>query len=291
MILYGISARQHVHVVFISGQFELKVKEMFKKLLNEREENWLKYKKEATERVAELSEVFGGNKPLTRIEKNDNLKTWFNEISKQIENLTQENSTTRKIIQLIQALEEVQEFHQLESHLQVKQFLVDTRKYLHQMIRTINIKEEVMITLQIVGDLSYAWESVESYTSIMQEGIKKDPSLVIKLRATFLKLASALEIPLLRINQAHSDDLVSVSKYYSNELVCYVRKVLQIIPETMFETLAKIITLQTDVIKELPTRLEKDKLKEFSQLEERFQVAKLTHSISVFSQGISLRFY
>jgi hypothetical protein len=56
------------------------------------------------------------------------------------------------------------------------------------MIRTINIKEDVLITLQIVGDLSYAWEIVDSYTSIMQEGIKKDPSLVIKLRATFLKV-------------------------------------------------------------------------------------------------------
>ena len=67
-----------------------------------------------------------------------------------------------------------------------------------------------------------------SYTQFMQEGIKKDPSLVIKLRATFLKLASALDLPLLRINQANSPDLVSVSKYYSGELVGYVRKVLQV---------------------------------------------------------------
>jgi WASH complex subunit strumpellin len=51
----------------------------------------------------------------------------------------------------------VQEFHQLESNLQVRQFLADTRQYLHQMIRTINIKEEVLITIEIVADLSYAW--------------------------------------------------------------------------------------------------------------------------------------
>ena len=62
----------------------------------------------------------------------------------------------------------------------------------------------------------------------MQKGIKTDPSLVTKLRATFLKLASALDLPLLRINQANSPDLVSVSKYYSGELVAYVRKVLQV---------------------------------------------------------------
>ena len=59
---------------------------------------------------------------------------------------------------------QVQEFHQLESNLQVCQFLADTRKFLHQMIRTINIKEEVLITMQIVGDLSYAWQIIEIYT-------------------------------------------------------------------------------------------------------------------------------
>lgn len=58
---------------------------------------------------------------------------------------------------------QVQEFHQLESNLQIKQFLEDTRKFLHQMLRTINIKEEVLITLEMVADLSYAWEIIDRY--------------------------------------------------------------------------------------------------------------------------------
>lgn len=120
----------------------------------------------------------------------------------------------------------------------------------------------------------------------MQKGIQDDPSMVIKLRATFLKLATALDLPLLRINQANSPDLVSVSQYYSNELVNYVRKVLHIIPETMFGLLAKIVELQTSSIKEVPTRLMKDQLKMYAQLEPRYEVAKLTHSISVFTEGI-----
>ena len=90
----------------------------------------------------------------------------------------------------------------------------------------------------------------------------------------------------MRINQAGSADLVSVSQYYSGELVAYVRKVLQIIPQTMFSLLAKIIHLQTTSIKEVPTRLEKDKMKEFAQLDERYEVARLTHAISVFTEGI-----
>lgn len=73
--------------------------------------------------------------------------------------------------------------------MQVKQFLLDTRTYLHHMVRAGNIKEEVLITMQMIADLSYAWEIVDSYTRYMQEGIKRDPGLVIKLRATFLKVS------------------------------------------------------------------------------------------------------
>lgn len=76
-----------------------------------------------------------------------------------------------------------------------------------------------------MADLSYAWILIDSYTRFMQEFIKKQPSLVIKLRATFLKMTSALQLPCQRIDQAGSPDLASVSAYYSRELVGYVRKV------------------------------------------------------------------
>ncbi|KAH0509591.1 WASH complex subunit strumpellin [Microtus ochrogaster] len=213
-----------------TAQFEFILKEMFKQMLSEKQSKWEHYKKEGSERMTELADVFSGVKPLTRVEKNENLQAWFREISKQILSLNYDDSTAagRKTVQLIQALEEVQEFHQLESNLQVCQFLADTRKFLHQMIRTINIKEEVLITMQIVGDLSFAWQLIDSFTSIMQESIRVNPSMVTKLRATFLKLASALDLPLLRINQANSPDLLSVSQYYSGELVSYVRKVAKL---------------------------------------------------------------
>ncbi|XP_038666101.1 WASH complex subunit 5 isoform X1 [Scyliorhinus canicula] len=271
-----------------SAQFEFVLKEMFKQMLSEKQAKWESYQKEGSERMTELAEVFSGVKPLTRVEKNENLQAWFREISKQISSLNYEDSTAagRKTVQLIQALEEVQEFHQLESNLQICQFLADTRKFLHQMIRTINIKEEVLITMQIIGDLSYAWQLIDSYTTIMQEGIRVSPFMVTKLKATFLKLASALDLPLMRINQANSTDLLSVSQYYSGELVAYVRKVLQIIPESMFTSLAKIIKLQTHNIMEVPTRLDKDKLKDYAQLGSRYEVARLTHAISIFTEGI-----
>uniref|UniRef100_A0A6I8NTA6 WASH complex subunit 5 n=1 Tax=Ornithorhynchus anatinus TaxID=9258 RepID=A0A6I8NTA6_ORNAN len=271
-----------------TAQFEFILKEMFRQMLSEKQAKWERYRAEGSERTTELADVFSGVKPLTRVERNENLQAWFREISKQILSLNYDDSTAagRKTVQLIQALEEVQEFHQLESNLQVCQFLADTRKFLHQMIRTINIKEEVLITMQIVGDLSFAWQLIDSFTAIMQESIRANPSMVTKLRATFLKLASALDLPLLRINQANSPDLLSVSQYYSGELVSYVRKVLQIIPESMFTSLLKIIKLQTHDIAEVPTRLDKDRLRDYAQLVPRYEVAKLTHAISIFTEGI-----
>lgn len=269
-----------------TAQLELCVRDMYKSLLAEKDQNWEELKKESYNSLVELSEAFTGTKPLTRIPKNPNLERWFLEISKQVNSLEKDDmASSRKIVQLIQALEEVQEFHQLESNMQVVQFLTETRKFLHQMIRNMNIKEDVLITMQIIGDLSYGWELIDCFTPYMQLGIKREPTIVIKLRAIFLKLASALEIPLLRINQAHSEDLISVSQYYSSELEIYVRKVLQIIPKMMFEKMARIIEIQTSVLKELPTRLDKDKLKDYAQLNERFEYAELTHSVSVFGEG------
>ena len=49
-------------------------------------------------------------------------------------------------------------------------------------------------------------------------------------------------------------------------------QVLQIIPESMFTVLHQIINILTHRIREVPTRLEKDKMKEFAQLDERYQV-------------------
>jgi WASH complex subunit strumpellin len=40
----------------------------------------------------------------------------------------------------------------------------------------------------------------------------------------------------------------------------------------MFRSLAKIIQLLTSQIKEVPTRLEKEKMKEYAQLDERYEV-------------------
>ncbi|XP_053956653.1 WASH complex subunit homolog 5 [Anastrepha ludens] len=282
-------SEQLLELLLDCSQLELVVKDILRNLISAKNERWSQFKREVLDRLNELREAFGGSRPLSKIENNPQLKLWFSEISNEVQKLNEKNANVsgRTLIQLIQALEEVEEFHNLQANMQVKQYLHETREFLHRMIQVINVKEDILINMQLISDLSYAWRLLDrDFTVIMQESIKKNPKSVIRLRAAFLKLASALEIPLLRINQAHSEDLVSVSNYYSTELANYMRKVLQIIPETMFSILARIIHLQTEVLHEIPTRLEKDKLKEYAQFDDRYTVAKLTHSIAIFSEGI-----
>lgn len=271
-----------------ASQLELKVKDILRNLFDEKESKWAEYRSESATRIKDLVSVFSGEKIFMKVEENKNLKPWFEHIHAEVMNLDLNNATVtgRKIVQLIQALETVQEFHNLDANAQVCQHLTEIREYLHKMIYHLNITEEILINVQLIGDLSYAWRLIDDYTAVMQEHIKKSPSLVIKLRAVFMKMASALEIPLLRINQAKSDDLASVSQYFSNELADYVRKVLQVIPKTIFEILTEVIHLQTNVIQELPTRLPKTSLKDFAQLDNRYVVSRLTYQLSVFTEGV-----
>ncbi|KAI5713146.1 hypothetical protein M8J75_014032 [Diaphorina citri] len=275
-------------LILNTSEFELKIKELLKALLEDKQNKWNSCKQECNERLNYLIELFSGAKPLPKVHKNQQLEKWFSEINSHLEslNFSDEMGSVQKIVQFIQALDSVKEFHGLSSNAQVEQWIDECIKYLNIMVRSVNVKDKVMIHLQIIADLSYAWKLIDQFTPLMQDAIKNEPSLLIKLRALFLKLSTSLEIPLLRINQAESEDLISVSQYYSNELVTYMQHVLQIIPQTMFTLMADITNLQTNVMLEVPTRLDKDKLKDYAQLDTRFEIAHLTHSISVFTQGI-----
>jgi WASH complex subunit strumpellin len=272
------------------SQLEYNVREIYRRMIEQKQGQWEQLKKEAVERTQELSEVFSGTKPLTRIAKNDNLQKWFMLISGKIDALNYEatgtTSTGRDITQLVNAIQEVLHFHEIDKNLQVKQFVNDTANFLMQMINTCNIKDDALVQMQLISDMSYAIQLIDNFTAHMQQLIKQQPSLVIKLRATFLKLAFALDLPLVRITQANSNDFMSVNEFYSDELVSYVRKVLQIIPKSMFGLLAEIISIQTSKLREVPTLLDKEKLKEFAQLDQRYEIAKLTYSISLYTEGI-----
>ena len=106
------------------------------------------------------------------------------------------------------------------------------------------------------------------------------------LRTVFMKIASIMNQPLVRIIEANSDNLKSVADYYSSELVRFVKRVLQVIPKKIFTLLERISLILTSSVKEFEAKLSKEELKEFAKYDDRYQLAKITHEISLLTEGM-----
>ena len=154
------------------------------------------------------------------------------------------------------------------------------------MVRIVGLDDRLLSTIEVVTDMSYAWEIMDDYREVIHARIRKDPQAVNSLRAVFIKLSSILDIPMVRITQANSPDTDSVAAYYSNELMRYVRRVLEVIPQTVFRILAQLIDLQTGELKPLPIKIETQALAQCAQMEQRYELARLTYLVSVFTRGI-----
>ena len=97
--------------------------------------------------MKELADYFSGNRPLTRgVQKNENYERWFLEMENQINsmNFDDAGSSSRKIQMLIQALDDVEQYHQIEGNLQIKQFLQETKDYMRHMVDTVNLNSDIL---------------------------------------------------------------------------------------------------------------------------------------------------
>ncbi|XP_023324420.1 WASH complex subunit 5 [Eurytemora carolleeae] len=282
-----IGSKDLFSLLVLSSRLEQLIREMFQKILQHRADMWNKLKEDSSNRLKELADVFGGEQKLSRIQPNKKLQSWLQQRAEQISQLDVDDAEKSSYIavQLIQALTEARSFNQLSSNLQVIQYLSETEKNLLQMVQLVSAKDQVLVKVQILADFSYGWELVQNFTQIMQSEIKSTPSVVSDIRCVFIKMSGAMEGAVLRISEAESSDLLIVSEHYSRTLVTFIRKVLQVIPDSMFDLLDQIIALQAQT-PEIPTRLEKDKLREVSNFDKRFEIAKLTHQVSVLSRGI-----
>ncbi|KAL2650279.1 hypothetical protein R1flu_018407 [Riccia fluitans] len=271
-----------------TAKLEFEVKRIYGDLLEGKQTRWEQCRTHAVDCIQELSEFFSGSKSLSKKVADENLQRWFQQMAVEVNSLDylEAISAGRKIQQIIAALEEVEQFHQIEASLQTKQHLFETRAQLHEMVRTLNVQETTLATVSVVSDAAYAWGLINTFTERIHARIRGEPFTVLKLQCLFLKLRSILDIPLLRISQCNSLDLLSVTEYYSSELVVYVRAVLEIIPVSMFAILNDVIAAQTRRLRDLPGRLEKEHLRDYAQLEERFTLAKATHQVAVFTQGL-----
>ena len=286
------SATAVVALLLNASQMEYILKGILEQLLHDKDIAWNDGKEQAADRMVELSEYFTGEKALTRVKRDDNMVSWFASLAEKVRNLNLEEdhatATGRKIQGLISALEDVEQFEAVDTNIQIKAYLGEVRDIFRQMIRTVNVKGEVLSILENVTDLSYAWETLPDFLEQFQSNITKDPSSVVLLRATFLKTASILDVPLVRVTAIDSPDVESIAEYYSSNLVEFVRKVLEIIPVSIFRVLKEIVRIQTTKMNPIPSRLEAKDLKDYADLDQRFELSKLTHEVSVFTEGVLL---
>lgn len=87
------------------------------------------------------------------------------------------------------------------------------------MLRLLSVNVELLTKLDVIVDVSYAWILIDAYTAHMQHSIKENPGTVVKLRTIFLKLASALDLPLRRIVQARSQGNMRQNLIENNQSV------------------------------------------------------------------------
>jgi WASH complex subunit strumpellin len=140
------------------------------------------------------------------------------------------------------------------------------------MARVVGINESISGDIQWISDMSYGIESVKSYVTIIHTRVTKDPSNVALLQGFFLKLSSSLDGPVDRLKQLNSPEVAKVTGYYSSELVSFVRKVLEIVPISVFGVLVQISDIFERRLLRLPKKVAADQLITYSQMGERYKV-------------------
>jgi WASH complex subunit strumpellin len=65
-----------------------------------------------------------------------------------------------------------------------------------------------------------------------------------------------------------------------------VRRVLDVIPVSVFGLLDEIVQIQTNDLLPLPARVESAYLLDYAQLCARYQLARLTHRVAVFTESV-----
>ena len=270
------------------AQFEFELKTALDEALNEKPEIWDNERSKATNILRDLALSFSGSLSLSSLQKDENLQKWFENIANEVEQLQNENTTSnsQKIFQLTYAIEQILQFSQISQSIFIKESVAKVITSLKMLGRLLKVDESYGPLISTLSDFKYGFYIINSFIPLMQNRIKNDPFSVLKLRATFLKMTSLLDLQLIRIIQAESPDAESVSEHYSTLIVDFVRIVLEIVPISIFDVLAQIILIRTNVLKELPNRIERNKMKEYAQLNDRANLAALTKEISILTTGV-----
>ena len=276
-----------INLLLDLSQFEFLLKTQFTSLIESKEEFWNNDKNKCIQKLNELIAYFSGGSSFNSV-KQENVTVHLNDMVKTLTNLKCNNATGtgKKIGKIQSTLNDMSSMYYVIESDSANQNIRIINESLNHMLLLLHIKNSHIITMSQISDFSFAWINIHDYKNQMQDVLKKDPTSVLRLRATFLKLASILNSPLIRLFEIESPDIESVTNYYSGELVKFVRDILQIIPKSVFNILVNVIDTFDSGFNEMPAKIKRLELKTYSQFDKRLKLAKASHEISMFTKGI-----
>ena len=284
----GLENNYLIKLLLDLSQFEDLLKTRFQKLVFNKDEMWANDKNFCIQKLSELISYYGGNSAFNNTLKLENYSKYFEETSNRINELNSNNPNRAgvRIGKIKERLISIQNLDKINESANARENIRLINEKLDHMLLIVNVKKNYLISISKISDFSYAWISIHDYSQEMQKILQSNSKNVLLLRATFLKLASILNFPLVRLFEIESEDIESVTNYYSGELVVFVRDILQIIPISVFGLLDDVSKIFSSGFQEIPIKLMKNEIKNFAQNEMRYRLAKDAHLISVFTRGI-----
>jgi WASH complex subunit strumpellin len=278
---------------------EKKASSLFDKSIAIRRAKVDEHKSRACDMLDELVSIFNDTKPMRWVKAgaNQGLAKILADAQVSLSELDLENAqvsgshSREDVVRLINRIEAARESYLDGKSLQVVQLFMDIKVNLVKLLRYLDLTDDFKTILQSAGDFSYAWTIMdEVFTNPMQQIIKDNPENMFAFESVIIKLTSAFESQLVRIQEINAQtDLISVSQYYSSKLVAYARRVLQIVPATILELISAIIAIQADsklASDSVPSRIYLDQLRDYAMPEQRHQMLELTRKISHYARGI-----
>ena len=276
-----------INLLLDLSQFEYLVKTMFQNLVFNKEAMWNNDKSICTQKLSELISFYSGNSAFSANIKLESYSNFCEDLNNKINKLDIKNPKTgMRIGKLKDKIASNIGLANFKESVIAKENLRIVDKKLDHMLMLVNVKRNYLISISKISDFSYAWIYIQDYKKEMQDLLRQDSKNVLLLRATFLKLASILNFPLVRLFEIDSEDIESVTNYYSGELVKFVKDILQVIPARVFELMNVVYTTFCADFKDLPNLILKKDLKDFSQVEQRYKLAQAVHGISMITKGI-----
>ena len=272
-----------------TAYFEQNVREALGRLLKARDAIWAKCRSDAVEVIVGVAKYLeagpdGGN---------DDLIKWFDNLAMELKALHFGPEQSRSLSfaraqRCIEALEEIKQRDTIDGSAYLQTAVTKAQDLVLRMSRAVNLSQDIMRTVDVITDMSYAIEAIKAYTPAIHKRIDNDPSTVSLLHSLFLKFSRSLEVPLLRLLEWSGDtpQLDSVRRYQEKALSSFIGSVLNVIPASVFSLLLKIADARGGMT-DLPNNTEISSLAEFSHSDQRYSLSMLTYELSLFFEGKS----